>query len=47
VVLHDIEGHTGAEIAKILEIPANTVHSRLRLARIDLAAAVDRLRGKP
>lgn len=47
VVLHDLEGHTGAEIAELLEVPVNTVHSRLRLARADLVAAVRRLRGMP
>jgi RNA polymerase sigma-70 factor (ECF subfamily) len=46
-VLHDLEGHTGLEIAAMLDIPANTVHSRLRLARADLVAAVERLRGQP
>jgi RNA polymerase sigma-70 factor (ECF subfamily) len=45
IVLHDLEGRTGLEIAELLGIPPNTVHSRLRLARADLAAAVDRLRG--
>jgi RNA polymerase sigma-70 factor (ECF subfamily) len=45
VVLHDLEGYTGAEIAKVLELSVNTVHSRLRLARADLLAAVRRLRG--
>ena len=43
VILHDLEGHTGAEIAVMLKIPANTVHSRLRLARVELVAAVERL----
>jgi RNA polymerase sigma-70 factor (ECF subfamily) len=47
VVLHDLEGHTGAEIAAMLDVPANTVHSRLRLARADLVAAVRRLGGTP
>lgn len=46
LVLHDIEGYTGAEIARMLDIPANTVHSRLRLARADLAAAVQLLRSR-
>jgi RNA polymerase sigma-70 factor (ECF subfamily) len=45
IILHDIEGHTGAAIAELLGIPANTVHSRLRLARADLVAVVRRLRG--
>lgn len=44
VVLHDLEGYTGAEIAELLATPVNTVHSRLRLARADLVAAVRRLR---
>jgi RNA polymerase sigma-70 factor (ECF subfamily) len=47
IILHDLEGHTGAEIAELLDIPANTVHSRLRLARADLLAVVQRLRGEP
>jgi RNA polymerase sigma-70 factor (ECF subfamily) len=47
VILHDLEGHTGVEIAALLDIPANTVHSRLRLARADLLVAVRKLRGVP
>jgi RNA polymerase sigma-70 factor (ECF subfamily) len=43
VILHDLEGHTGAEIAQQLGLSVNTVHSRLRLARADLAAALERL----
>jgi RNA polymerase sigma factor (sigma-70 family) len=43
-ILHDLEGHTGPEIAAMLDIPVNTVHSRLRLARADLVAALHRLR---
>jgi RNA polymerase sigma-70 factor (ECF subfamily) len=45
LVLHDLEGYTGAEIAASLDLSPNTVHSRLRLARADLLAAVERLRG--
>lgn len=45
VILHDLEGYTGAEIAAQLDIPVNTVHSRLRLARADLLAEVQRRRG--
>ena len=47
VILHDLEGHTGAEIAEMLEIPVNTVHSRLRLGRQDFIATVSKLRGEP
>jgi len=47
IILHDLEGHTGLEIAAMLDIPANTVHSRLRLGRADLLAAVRKLRGAP
>jgi RNA polymerase sigma-70 factor, ECF subfamily len=47
VILHDLEGHTGAEIAALLDIPVNTVHSRLRLARADLVAIVRKLGGVP
>lgn len=43
LVLHDLEGRTGADIASALGIPVNTVHSRLRLAREDLLAALERL----
>ena len=45
IILHDLEGRTGAEIAALLDIPANTVHSRLRLARADLLEAVRKLGG--
>ncbi len=45
VVLHDLEGHTGAAIADQLGLSINTVHSRLRLARADLSAALGRLDG--
>jgi RNA polymerase sigma-70 factor (ECF subfamily) len=45
IILHDLEGHTGAEIAAMLEIPVNTVHSRLRLARAELVAVVRKLQG--
>ena len=47
VILHDLEGHTAPEVAVMLEVPLNTVYSRLRLARADLLAAVTKLRGAP
>jgi RNA polymerase sigma-70 factor, ECF subfamily len=43
-ILHDLEGYTGPEIAALLEIPVNTVHSRLRLARAELVTALHRMR---
>jgi len=46
VVLHDLEGYTGAEIGELLGISPNTVHSRLRLAREDMRAALARIRGE-
>lgn len=45
VILHDLEGHSAPEVAELVEAPVNTVYSRLRLARADLAAAVAKLRG--
>jgi RNA polymerase sigma-70 factor (ECF subfamily) len=47
IILHDLEGYSGAEIAEQLDVPVNTVHSRLRLARADLLAAVHRVRRAP
>jgi RNA polymerase sigma factor (sigma-70 family) len=46
IILHDLEGYTGADIAEQLGISVHTVHSRLRLARADLVAALARLGGK-
>ncbi len=48
LVLHDLDGCTAPEIARVLEIPLNTVYSRVRLAREKFAAAVTRrsARGK-
>ncbi len=45
LVLHEIEQMTAPEIARTLEIPMNTVYSRLRVARTELEAAVVRLKG--
>jgi len=42
-VLHEIEEHSMADIATILEIPAGTVASRLRRARELFDAKVERL----
>lgn len=44
-ILHDLEGYTGVEIGAMLDIPVNTVHSRLRLARADLVEVLEPLRG--
>jgi RNA polymerase sigma-70 factor (ECF subfamily) len=43
LVLHEIEQMTAPEIAKALEIPLNTVYSRLRVARVALEQEVARL----
>jgi RNA polymerase sigma-70 factor (ECF subfamily) len=40
LVLHEIEEMTAPEIARALEIPLNTVYSRLRVAREELAQAL-------
>lgn len=43
LVLHEIEEMTAPEIARSLEIPLNTVYSRLRVARSELEQALTRL----
>jgi RNA polymerase sigma-70 factor (ECF subfamily) len=40
LVMHELLGHSAPEIAEALEVPLNTVYSRLRLARQDFDAAV-------
>lgn len=40
LVLHEVEEMTAAEIAESLGIPLNTVYSRLRVARVELEAAL-------
>jgi RNA polymerase sigma-70 factor, ECF subfamily len=40
LVLVELEGFSAPEIAELLEIPLNTVYSRLRLARADLERAI-------
>jgi len=42
LVLHEIEEMTAPEIAEVLNIPLNTVYSRLRVARVELEQAVTR-----
>jgi RNA polymerase sigma-70 factor (ECF subfamily) len=43
-VLHEIDEVTIPEVAHALAIPLNTAYSRLRLARADFKAAMERLR---
>ncbi len=45
-VMAAIDGHTAPEIAQALDMPLNTVYSRLRVARDEFAAAVRRLAGE-
>lgn len=45
-VLHELDELPAPEIARVLEIPLNTVYSRLRLARADVTAALRRSRGR-
>jgi RNA polymerase sigma-70 factor (ECF subfamily) len=44
VVLHDLEGFSMPEVAEMLEVGVNTLYSRLRLAREQLASDVSRLK---
>lgn len=46
VVLHEIEQMTAPEIARALDIPVNTVYSRLRVGRAELERAL-RSAGEP
>lgn len=46
LVMHDLEGFQAPEIAEATDAPLNTIYSRLRLARADFRAAVDRLEKK-
>lgn len=47
LIMADIDGFTAPEIATALEIPINTVYSRLRLARNELARRARRLMKEP
>lgn len=42
-VMHELDGASAPEIAAALDVPLNTVYSRLRVARERFAAAVRRL----
>lgn len=46
VVLHDLEGHSMPEIAELLGVGLNTLYSRLRLGREQLARDLRRARIK-
>lgn len=46
LVLHELEGRTGAEIAEIVGCRLNTVWTRLHYARIDFRRWVDRLQAE-
>lgn len=43
LVLHDLEGLTAPEIAEMIDVPLNTVYSRIRLAREGFRAELARL----
>lgn len=45
LVMHDLEGISAPEIAQQLNVPLNTVYSRVRLARAGFKAAILRLDG--
>ena len=46
IVMHELFGHTVPEIAEALDVPLNTVYSRLRVARAELAALAQRRFGE-
>jgi RNA polymerase sigma-70 factor (ECF subfamily) len=46
LMLHEIDGESIPNIAEALGVPLNTAYSRLRLARLDLAAAVRKLQSE-
>ena len=44
--LFELEGRTGEEVAALLDVPAATVHSRLRLAREVFRRSIERHRAR-
>ena len=44
-ILHDLDGQSIPEIARVIDAPENTLYSHLSRARRDFAAAVKKLRG--
>lgn len=46
LVMHDLEGFQAPDIAQQTAVPLNTVYSRLRLARHDFRAAIERLQAE-
>ncbi len=44
--LFELEGRTGEEVAVVLDVPAATVHSRLRLAREVFRRSIERHRAR-
>jgi len=44
--LFELEGRTGEEVAALLNVPAATVHSRLRLARGVFRRSIERHRAR-
>lgn len=43
-VMHDIDGQSVPDIARTLDVPLNTVYSRLRVARAEFFARIQKLR---
>ncbi|MBK7857029.1 MAG: sigma-70 family RNA polymerase sigma factor [Archangiaceae bacterium] len=46
-IMHELDGCPIPDVATALEVPLNTAYSRLRLARRDFQAEVQRLQGVP
>jgi len=46
LLLHEVDGYSIPEVARALGVPLNTAYSRLRIAREDLARAVEMLRAR-